>query len=297
MEKRSGERKKQHFQVGIRAGGEVILAKTADVSDTGLFVLTPRVFRPGTKGRGGGRPRDGRDVLPGTVAWSKQTSPVSYVELHGGMGIAFSTPPTSEFLRLLCQDPLGRPVPDAQCRFLTRTAAEADAVLAIQSNEEAEVVLDGENAGRTHDRFWQRVGLAAGRHTVELRSTGGRGRIELRLEAGEVRSLPLDLTERLGEDPSATLRVLSELGPFRLLLDDLRYGCPTRIRGLLPGRKRVEIELDGMTFQEELLLEGGRVTEYVLTLERVARQFHVNLARFRPRSLPETNEVSDDSAS
>jgi len=297
MEKRSGERKKQHFQVGIRAGEQVIVAQTADVSDTGLFVLTPRVFRPGTKVEVEVDRRGGRDVLPGTVAWSKQTSPVSYVELHGGMGIAFSTTPTPEFLRLLCQDPMGHTVPDAQCRFLTRTMADADAVLAIQSNEEAEVVLDGESAGHTHDRFWQRTGLAPGRHTVELRSAGGRGRIDLRLEAGEVRSFQLDLTERLREDPSGTLRVLSELGPFRLLLDDLRYWCPTRIRGLTPGRKRGEIELDGMTFHEELLLEDGRVTEYVLTLERVARQFHVNLARFRPRRLPETNEVFDDSTS
>jgi hypothetical protein len=63
---------------------------TADVSHGGLFFVTARVFKPGTRVRLMVRTPDGVALGVGVVRWAKQVPPTLIQVAKGGMGIEFT---------------------------------------------------------------------------------------------------------------------------------------------------------------------------------------------------------------
>ncbi len=68
-----------------------IRAYTADLSTHGLFLVTTKVFKPGTRVRLVVRTREGENALGvGVVRWSKRVPPSLIRTAKGGMGIEFT---------------------------------------------------------------------------------------------------------------------------------------------------------------------------------------------------------------
>jgi len=86
-EKRKNIRVPRRLLVRFGPNGLSHLSFTADISRTGLFILTPNPYPPGQ-----GLSIDIRDEnktinLTGFIVWSKKTPASSYLTLKGGMGI------------------------------------------------------------------------------------------------------------------------------------------------------------------------------------------------------------------
>ncbi len=105
MEKRAKNRKKIRLSVQAEPGS--IRAYTADVSPTGLFLVSAKVFKPGTRLRLIVRTDEGAALGVGVVRWAKRVPPSLLRTTRGGMGVEFTW--VSPELRKVLNEMLGIP--------------------------------------------------------------------------------------------------------------------------------------------------------------------------------------------
>lgn len=88
MEKRGDRRRRVRLTVSVEPGS--IRAHTADLSSGGLFVVSAKILRPGTRVRLMVRTPEGPALGVGVVRWAKRV-PTSLIRTtRGGMGIEFT---------------------------------------------------------------------------------------------------------------------------------------------------------------------------------------------------------------
>ncbi len=89
MEKRDNKRKRQRFLVRAEPGS--VRAFTYDLSPTGLFLVSAKVFKPGTRVRLEVDDKSGElGMGVGVVRWAKSVPPSLIRYSRGGMGIEFT---------------------------------------------------------------------------------------------------------------------------------------------------------------------------------------------------------------
>jgi len=88
LEKRDNRRKRIRLTVSAEPGS--IRAYTADVSPGGLFLVSAKVFPPGTRVRLMVRTPEGPALGVGVVRWAKRVPPSLLQNIKGGMGIEFT---------------------------------------------------------------------------------------------------------------------------------------------------------------------------------------------------------------
>lgn len=88
MEKRDNRRKKIRLTVVAEPGS--IRAVTADISQTGIFLICAKVFPPGTRVRVMVRSGDALALGVGVVRWAKRVPTGMLAHAKGGMGIEFT---------------------------------------------------------------------------------------------------------------------------------------------------------------------------------------------------------------
>jgi Tfp pilus assembly protein PilZ len=89
VEKRDKRRKKVRFTVFAEPGS--IRAHTADMGYGGIFLVTTKVYKPGSRIRVVVRAHDGTNALGvGIVRWSKRIPPALIRSAKGGMGVEFT---------------------------------------------------------------------------------------------------------------------------------------------------------------------------------------------------------------
>ena len=89
MEKRDNKRKRLRLLVRAEPGS--VRAFTYDVSPTGLFLVSGKVFKPGTRIRLELDDRSGQLAMAvGVVRWAKKVPPNLMRYSRGGMGIEFT---------------------------------------------------------------------------------------------------------------------------------------------------------------------------------------------------------------
>lgn len=88
MEKRDNKRKK--LRLLVQADPGAFRAVTADISKTGMFLVSTKTFAPGTKVRLTIKTNDGVALGVGVVRWAKRVPQVLIRHARGGMGIEFT---------------------------------------------------------------------------------------------------------------------------------------------------------------------------------------------------------------
>lgn len=85
-------RSRKRFTVRFGPGGPQFAGFTKNLSETGLYLKTPKTFEAGTRLdlqiRGGDRVFE----MTGTVVWAKMVPPRLAMALESGMGVAFDSP-------------------------------------------------------------------------------------------------------------------------------------------------------------------------------------------------------------
>jgi hypothetical protein len=90
MEKRDIKRKR--VRLSLRAEPGNIKAYSGDLSETGIFIITTKVLRPGTRLRIIVNVDDGSALGVGIVRWAKRVPSqlIRNVGVKGGMGVEFT---------------------------------------------------------------------------------------------------------------------------------------------------------------------------------------------------------------
>jgi c-di-GMP-binding flagellar brake protein YcgR len=88
LEKRDNKRKK--LRLLVQADPGAFRAVTADISKTGMFLVSTKTFAPGTKVRLTIKTNDGVALGVGVVRWAKRVPQVLIRHARGGMGIEFT---------------------------------------------------------------------------------------------------------------------------------------------------------------------------------------------------------------
>lgn len=292
MEKRFAGRIKKRLAVRYSAMGQSHIASTFDISESGLFIMASEVFPVDTEVRVEIDTASERLNLHGVVVWSRKVPKAVIMDLRGGMGIHIDDRDPA-YLRLLCDPSLSR---SARSGVPFSCAAPGDLFkgncsLSVQTDKECRIYLNGVPLGTTKNHFLAVNNLIHGEHRLEARTDQEKAETTVALKPDDVRLVELRLQplptagEKAAVTQPASLKALSQIGPYTLTVDGRSYTCPTRIDDIAPGKKTVRIEVDGIEFEESLELSARQTTQYELTMERVAAAFKLNptlVSRLRP---------------
>lgn len=101
MEKRRHQRIRKRWLVKIRAGENSFQSFTYDVSNSGLFLLSPKTFAPGVPVSMEICLEQARIKLNGRVVWARSIPAAWYVSMKGGMGVRIEGGAMEDYFSLL----------------------------------------------------------------------------------------------------------------------------------------------------------------------------------------------------
>ena len=139
-----------------------------------------------------------------------------------------------------------------------------DGYLSIKTDENCEIWIDNINLGETKNKTIVFRDIRSGKHTVEGRTRYRKVLEEVDFKTRDVKKLKLELREVLCD-----LRAISDGIEYKLTIDGKSYECPNLIEKIPAGKKTINIQVKGLSFEEEIELLYDEINEYELTEEKI----------------------------